>query len=641
MVSHAIVHDDDEPLLPLRGHDHSHSSTTLSKQQQQKQQRQQDDLVRTAKLSGSTVHDSVSLSLSGPNDAGVDLHKGHHEAVLKDLPISGGYGHEGRLSQSDDRFDCDNDDDDDDDPVALLEAKKESNRDKRRLKIAIGLCGAFFVVELLGGLWSESLALLSDSFHLLTDITSFIISLAAIYLSQRSSTATHTFGYHRAEVLGALFSIFLIWGLTLLLVVEAYDRVRHPIDIDGKTMSVVAGLGVFVNIILMFVLGGHHHHHGDEHDHEHGHGHGHGHSHSHTTHAEHAPLQSEDDHDHDTHLSLDKPASDHHQQHDHSGHGHHHHHHHHVNLNITAATLHVLGDLLSSVGVLISSLVITFFPSLVYLDPICTFVFSILVIATTVGIFKRSVSILMESVPRNMDLEEIKDAICDVPGVLEVKTLHVWSLTVGQSALAGTVYLQPEVKDVRRATAIVATARRMIKKRYGIKEFTLQVAVYSPHGQSSSKEERLKLSSSSSSVAIATEGTHNHHHDGPRQNTRNANSSSGGGGGHSHGSLDTLARHDQDIIFSIGDEDLDEVKSPHKLGSQVHHLHQHHHHHSHNQYHNQQHHTMTQEITRAGTPLSLYRENRSTAEDEDESESEMEMELEQQVPLNAESKRWA
>ena len=83
----------------------------------------------------------------------------------------------------------------------------------------------------------------------LLDITSFIISLAAIYLSHRPPTATHTFGYHRAEVLGALFSIFLIWALTFLLVVEAYNRVRHPIDVDGKTMSIIAGLGVFVNIL--------------------------------------------------------------------------------------------------------------------------------------------------------------------------------------------------------------------------------------------------------------------------------------------------------------------------------------------------------------------------------------------------------
>lgn len=86
-------------------------------------------------------------------------------------------------------------------------------------------------------------------FSITIDITSFIISLGAIYLSHRPSTATHTFGYHRAEVLGALFSIFLIWGLTLLLVMEAYDRVRHPIDIDGKTMSIIAGLGVCVNVV--------------------------------------------------------------------------------------------------------------------------------------------------------------------------------------------------------------------------------------------------------------------------------------------------------------------------------------------------------------------------------------------------------
>ncbi|KAK3832530.1 MAG: cation efflux protein, partial [Linnemannia elongata] len=294
-----------------------------------------------------------------------------------------------------------------------LEALRESEKDKRRLKIAIGLCSTFFVVELLGGLWAESLALLSDSFHLLTDITSFIISLVAIYLSHRPSTATHTFGYHRAEVLGALFSIFLIWGLTLLLIIEAYERVKHPIDVDGKTMSIVAGLGVFVNIVY------------------------HGHSHA--------------------------------------GHSHSHGHHHHVNLNITAATLHVLGDLLSSIGVLISSLIISFYPSMTYLDPICTFIFSFLVILTTIGIFKRSIAILMERAPRGINTEEVKEAICDIPGVLDVKSLHIWSLTIGQPVLAGTVYLQPEVQEVKKAAAIIARTRSMIRKRYNIRQCTLQI----------------------------------------------------------------------------------------------------------------------------------------------------------------------
>ncbi|KAG0368751.1 hypothetical protein BGZ54_001233 [Gamsiella multidivaricata] len=551
MVSHAAAHEDDEPLLPLVDRDDDLPTGSSKQKQHQRHKQQQDEIVKSSKLSGSTVHDSISTSLSGPEDPEHRHHHHPHKDSAKRLSISSECGHDHSHDQPPSFSD-----DGEDEPM-LLETQKESERDKKRLKIAIGLCGTFFVIELLGGLWSDSLALLSDSFHLLTDITSFIISLAAIYLSQRSSTATHTFGYHRAEVLGALFSIFLIWGLTLMLVVEAYDRVRYPVDIDGKTMSVVAALGVFVNILLI-----------------------------HATHQDHVPLQSEDDHDlaldGTTHKTVPSQEHDHSHDHQHGHSGHDHHHHHHVSLNITAATLHVLGDLLSSIGVLISSLVITFFPSLTYLDPVCTFVFSILVIATTIGVFRRSISILMESVPRGIDSEEVREAICDIPGILEVKSLRIWSLTIGRVALAATVYLQPEVRDLRRAASIVASARRMIRTRYGIKECTVQVEVYTMH-------------------AAQSQSSHMRIVDPARAKTAAPDNSS-----HSHLPMDTLARHDQDIIFSIGDEDLDETIA-HKQGSHTHS------------------HLLSYQITRAGTPLDQYRGNRH-ASDDDESETEMEQE---------------
>ncbi|KAF9951916.1 hypothetical protein BGZ72_006667 [Mortierella alpina] len=605
MVSHARVHDDDEPLLPLMDHSTAHAKTSV---RMNDITHQHVDNNKT-KLSGSTVNDSISSSSSGPEDhEGPHIHRCSHS--IDD-------GHERRLLH------VPEDNEDDEDEPITLEELKESEKDKMRLKIAIGLCSTFFVVELVGGLWSDSLALLSDSFHLLTDITSFIISLAAIYLSHRPPTATHTFGYHRAEVLGALFSIFLIWALTFLLVVEAYNRVRHPIDVDGKTMSIIAGLGVFVNILLMFVLGGHHHHHGDD-DHEHGHGHGHGHSHGHGhghghshTHPDHAPLQMDIDHDHDhEHGSALKPAA----IHDHG----HHQHHHHVNLNITAATLHVLGDLLSSIGVLISSLFITFYPSLTYLDPICTFIFSILVIGTTISVFKRSVSILMERVPRNLNTDEIKEAICDIPGVLEVKTLHVWSLTIGQAAMAGTIYLQPEIHGVKQASAIVKRARRMVKTRYGIKQATIQVELYS-HSQSRFDATLHRVESDQTTVitgsGIAACGS---------KTVVSASSSP----------MDTLARHDKDIIFSIGDEDQDELDHQHHDHHQHQHPHSHHQHKHQHSTHSPLHSTATQ-VHRAGTPLNQYRKNRLLSEDGSGDESETEMEQEVQPHGQSEPNRWA
>ncbi|KAF9191770.1 hypothetical protein BGZ50_009142 [Haplosporangium sp. Z 11] len=586
MVNHAPVDEDDHPLLPLMDHDGGPTENSIH-MKDISSKAQHDGILKTSKLSGSTVHDSISRpSSSGAEDEGDSEHKHnhyrrhhhHHSDSSHTLLKISSASTENNL----DIDDLDDGSDDGEEPLSL-EALRESKRDNKRLKIAIGLCSTFFVIELIGAMWAESLALLSDSFHLLSDITSFVISLVAIYLSHRPSTATHTFGFHRAEVIGALFSIFLIWALTFMLVVEAYDRVRNPIEVDGKTMSIIAGLGVFVNIVLMFVLGGHHHHHhGGDHEHGHGHGHGHsyghGHGHSHSRQG-HVPLQNEDDHDHEHGHAVPHKAVALHEH----GHDHDHHHHHHANLNMTAATLHVLGDLLSSIGVLISSLIITFYPNLTYLDPVCTFFFSILVICTTIGILKRSVSILMEQVPHGMNVEDIKEAICDISGVLEVRTLQVWSLTIGHAAMAGSIYLQPEVTDVKKAAAIVRSVRRMIKTRYGIKQCTIQVDLYT--------QQVRHTAAKATGVGARTIGNST-----PK---------------------DTLAKHDQDIIFSIADEDQDELD-----------------HHSHHHHQSEHKHSQLQPLQthRAGTPLSDYRENRRSSEDESESEMEQEIHIQDQSP---------
>ena len=89
---------------------------------------------------------------------------------------------------------------------------------KKKLILSIVLCLIFFVIELTAGLYASSLAILSDSFHLLSDVVGFAISLGAIVLSQRPSTKLHSWGYHRAEIVGAILSTFLIWMLTLGLV---------------------------------------------------------------------------------------------------------------------------------------------------------------------------------------------------------------------------------------------------------------------------------------------------------------------------------------------------------------------------------------------------------------------------------------
>ncbi|CAG8719677.1 21378_t:CDS:2, partial [Racocetra persica] len=138
-----------------------------------------------------------------------------------------------------------------------------SKKYARKLRIAIVISTTFFVLELVGGWISGSLALLSDSFHLLSDIISFAISLLSIYLAQRPATRSLSYGYHRAEILGALASILLIWLLTGYLCFEAYDRIQNPKSVDGLTMCVVASIGVMVNIVHGHDKNHGHHHCGD------------------------------------------------------------------------------------------------------------------------------------------------------------------------------------------------------------------------------------------------------------------------------------------------------------------------------------------------------------------------------------------
>lgn len=113
----------------------------------------------------------------------------------------------------------------------------------------------------MGGILANSLAILTDSAHLLSDFLDFDISIANVLISRRPASAKTSYGYHRTEVLGALASVSLIWALTLVLVYEAVEPVITPETVDGLVMLITAGCGLVIKIVLTKVL----HHHGDTH----------------------------------------------------------------------------------------------------------------------------------------------------------------------------------------------------------------------------------------------------------------------------------------------------------------------------------------------------------------------------------------
>lgn len=253
------------------------------------------------------------------------------------------------------------------------------------------------------------------------DVVSLIISVIAIVWGRKAPTATYSFGYHRAEILGALMSIFMIWVMALFLLLEAIDRLKNPTEVDSRVMLIVAGLGVLINIILGFVLyDGHAHDHSGDHSHR-----------------------------------LDDVEQ-------HQGQ------HRHENLNVRAAFVHVLGDLMQSLGVLLAAAIIWWRPEWHIIDPICTFLFTIIVVGTTGYLVRDTMRVLMEAVPKGMDLDALRVDLEKTAGVRAVEDLHVWSIVPGKYAATCHLLADKESDPLGAVEAILA-------QRYGILHTTVQV----------------------------------------------------------------------------------------------------------------------------------------------------------------------
>ncbi|KAI2505928.1 Cation efflux family [Fragilaria crotonensis] len=208
----------------------------------------------------------------------------------------------------------------------------------RRLYTATLLCSCFLIVEVVGGYLSGSLAVLSDAAHLFADLASFAIAIVAAHLASLPTTDQHTFGLKRSESLAALISMLSLALVSIWLAVEAIRRLYiHDAAVDGRIMSGVAAIGVFVNIVLALVLGVEHHVHLPGADHGHSHDHGcDGHDRAVGHHDEHGTDHKCDGHDHHTDHGHDHK----HREHDHHDceHGHDHHDHKHGHNHSSTAT---------------------------------------------------------------------------------------------------------------------------------------------------------------------------------------------------------------------------------------------------------------------------------------------------------------
>src|SRR5215813_13405540 len=136
--------------------------------------------------------------------------------------------------------------------------ERDHDHDRRQLTLALGLTGAYCVVEFDGGWFTNSLALLSDSGHMLSDVTAIALSLFAAYISTLPVTSQKTFGYYRAEILAAFLNGLALWLVAGIIFREAYYRFFSPPTVQGQGMILIAGVGLLVNLLTVWMLHGAH-----------------------------------------------------------------------------------------------------------------------------------------------------------------------------------------------------------------------------------------------------------------------------------------------------------------------------------------------------------------------------------------------
>ncbi|XP_021767225.1 metal tolerance protein 1-like [Chenopodium quinoa] len=362
----------------------------------------------------------------------------------------------------------------------------ERSASMRKLLIAVVLCVIFMTVEVIGGIKANSLSILTDAAHLLSDVAAFAISLFSLWASGWEATPRQSYGFLRIEILGALVSIQLIWLLVGILVYEAVVRIINEIgEVNGFLMFVVSAFGLVVNIIMALVLG---------HDHGHGHGHGHSHGHDHDNRHGHGSEHLERSHSHTHSHGVIVTASpchqhteaEHHHAHEdnhaepllENSHGHNEHNQKEGsgkkkkrNINVQGAYLHVLGDSIQSVGVMIGGGIIWNKPEWKIVDLICTLVFSIVVLWTTIKMLRDILEVLMESTPREIDATKLQTGLLEMEEVVAVHELHIWAITVGKILLACHVKVTPEAD----ADLVLDKVVEYIRKEYNISHVTIQI----------------------------------------------------------------------------------------------------------------------------------------------------------------------
>ncbi len=259
------------------------------------------------------------------------------------------------------------------------------------------------IAEFIGGIFSNSLALISDAFHNLSDTVAILIAYITERVSRKASDKTHTFGYKRIQILAAMFNAVTLIAISVYLIFEAWERYQNPQPIKSLVMLSVALIGLIANLLSVLLL-----------------------------------------------QSQRKK-----------------------NLNIKAAYLHLIGDTLSSVAVIVGGVLIYFYEWF-WIDPLVTVLISLYIIKETYVVLYDTYKILMQETPRNINLSELVEGLTRMEEISGVHHIHIWNLTDKEVHFEAHVDLTRDLK-LSEGQKVMDKVQEFLKEKFNIAHVTLQL----------------------------------------------------------------------------------------------------------------------------------------------------------------------
>lgn len=280
-----------------------------------------------------------------------------------------------------------------------------------RLVAVIVLTSTILVAEVIGAIWSGSLALLADAGHMATDSVGLVMAGLALYWGKRKATQLATYGFSRAEVIASALNALMVMAIAVWILVAAIRRIHNPAELAAEVMLLVATIGLLANLLAM--------------------------------------------------LALHKPSQN--------------------SLNIKGAYLHIVSDMLSSIGVIFASLVV-WATGWTGVDILVSVLIMAVLLPRCWQLLKQSFSVLMQHAPAGLDYVAIQRELLRLPGVERVYDLHLWSLT-GSDAIA-TVHIVAAPhgsSQLHEHQEILRQVEAILRSQFGITRTTVQIE-FSPPG---------------------------------------------------------------------------------------------------------------------------------------------------------------